>query len=271
MTSHKSTQQATHSALQLALWRCDRCVIFVWSYPIFGCYIPFYLLVESIFKNFDRKFHDWWPRWEFHGLGVNDQGSWWPWPCCHPPACWQSLFTMDLARACDEVHIPSHLQSFQVLLLCVEQGISQSPRKLCQITLSLSLLPSSHIKMASKEMKVCAFQNAPTWFWCSVLAESLGARYPSCLLYCHFSFLLLLLPGFPVCLNFIENAHSSTLHILALGLNISLPQVLRVLVGLPSMFLLAMWVRDGAERETGGRRTLGGTRSIIGFQIITGL
>lgn len=136
---------------------------------------------------------------------------------------------------------------------------------------SLSLLPSSHIKMARKEMKVCAFQNAPTWFWCSVLAESLGAGYPSCLLYCHFSFLFLLLPGFPVCLNFIENAHSSTLHILALGLNISLPQVLRVLVGLPSMFLLAMWVRDGAERETGGRRTLGGTRSIIGFQIITGL
>lgn len=133
-----------------------------------------------------------------------------------------------------------------------------------------SLLPSSHIKMARKEMKVCAFQNAPKWFWCSVLAESLGVGYPSRLQYCRFSFLLLLLPGFPVCLNFIENAHSSTLYILAPGLNISLPQVLGVLVGLPSLFLLAMWVRDGAERETGGR-TLGGTRSIIGFQIIKGL
>lgn len=183
MTSHKSTQQATHSALQLALWRCDRCVIFVWSYPIFGCYIPFYLLVESIFKNFDRKFHDWWPRWEFHGLGVNDQGSWWPWPCCHPPACWQSLFTMDLARACDEVHIPSHLQSFQVLLLCVEQGISQSPRKLCQITLSLSLsYPQVISKWPAKKWKYVHFKTLPldSDALCWQRAWERGTRHACC-------------------------------------------------------------------------------------------
>lgn len=108
--------------------------------PYFDFDIPFDLLVGSVFfKIFTKSFPTDGPGdRSLYLVGVDDRGSWVALAHTHPPACWQSLFTWDFVEAVwMGLTFSLTPSSFQVLLLCVEQGVSKSPGRLCKITQSL--------------------------------------------------------------------------------------------------------------------------------------